>query len=147
MKLSADFTFEKYGLSLRFVNEGDAEFIIKLRTDPKLGRFIHPTSPDVELQKKWIREYKDFESNEPFEYAIASALIVRTIAFDILDKKLEFGVEGCHIDNKKVIKFNLMIGLKIKGKRIEEGEEFYTFNLTKADFELRKPKIERLIGY
>jgi hypothetical protein len=185
MKLPSEFTFEKYGLFSRLVNEEDAEFIVKLRTDPKLGRFIHPTSPDINKQREWIREYKNRESegkeyyfiflkaghpvglnrlyhleedrftsgswvfapDAPFEYAIASALIVRTIAFDILGKELEFGVEGCHVDNKKVVKFNLMIGLKIKGKRIEEGEEFYTFNLTKADYEIRKPKIERLIGY
>lgn len=185
MKLPSNFTFEKYGLFSRLVNEDDAEFIVKLRTNPKLGRFIHSTSSDINKQYEWIREYKKreldgleyyfifykdgkpvglnriyrleedrftsgswvFEPNESFENAIASALIVRTIAFDLLGKELEFGVEGCHVDNKQVIKFNLMIGLKIKGKRIEDGEEYYTFNLTKADFEIRKPKIERLIGY
>ncbi|MCK9617645.1 MAG: GNAT family N-acetyltransferase [Lentimicrobiaceae bacterium] len=185
MNLPSDFTFEKYGLQLRFVNENDAEFIVKLRTNPKLGRFIHSTSSDIELQKKWIRDYKQresegkdyyfiffkggqpvglnriyhieedrftsgswvFEQNAAFECSIASALIVRIIAFDILGKEIEFGVEGCHVDNKKVIKFNLMIGLKIKGTRIEENGEYYTFNLTKQDFEKNKPKIERLIGF
>ena len=61
MKLDSDFTYEKYGLQLRFVNEDDAEFIIKLRTDPKLGKFIHSTSSDIEEQKKWIRAYKKRE--------------------------------------------------------------------------------------
>jgi hypothetical protein len=40
-----------------------------------------------------------------------------------------------------------MIGLKIKGKRVEEMGEYYTFNMTKEDFEKNKPRIERLIGY
>lgn len=61
MKLASNFTYEKYGLQLRFVNESDAEFVVKLRTDPKLGKYINPTSSDIEEQKKWIREYKKRE--------------------------------------------------------------------------------------
>ncbi len=185
MRLPLKFTYEKYGLFLRLVEEEDAEFIIKLRTNPQLGRYIHTTSPDVNNQIEWIREYKKrelvgdeyyfifFKDGQPvglnrlyhiekdrftsgswvfdpgatFESAIASALITRTIAFDFLGKSLEFGVEGCHVDNKKVIRFNLMIGLKIKGKRVEEKGEYYTFNMTKEDFEKNQPRIERLIGY
>ena len=58
MILPEDFTMEKYGLYARFVNESDAEFIIKLRTDPKLGKLIHDTSSSYEQQLEWIRNYK-----------------------------------------------------------------------------------------
>ena len=58
MILSPDFTLQKYGLFCRFVDEADAEFIVKLRTDPILSRYLHATDNDVEKQKSWIREYK-----------------------------------------------------------------------------------------
>ena len=61
MILPPDFRIEKYGMITRFVNEKDAEFIIKLRTNPVLSRFLHATDSDVEKQKDWIRGYKERE--------------------------------------------------------------------------------------
>jgi hypothetical protein len=46
-----------------------------------------------------------------------------------------------------VLKFNLMLGLKITGTREEEMGTYYTFSMTKADFYKNKPIIEKLIGY
>jgi len=57
-KLPENFTLERYGLQVRLVNEEDAEFIVSLRTDPRLSRYIHETSSDIEQQKQWIRNYK-----------------------------------------------------------------------------------------
>lgn len=51
----------KYGLSARFVTEDDAAFILSLRTDPKLSRFIHPTENDEDKQRAYIRGYKERE--------------------------------------------------------------------------------------
>ncbi|MDP1622520.1 MAG: GNAT family N-acetyltransferase [Bacteroidales bacterium] len=48
---------EKYGIILRTVEEDDAEFIVRLRTSERLGRYISMTSSDIEKQKDWIREY------------------------------------------------------------------------------------------
>lgn len=61
-KLPENFTMERYGLQVRLVNESDAEFIVALRTNPRLSRYIHETSPDVEKQKQWIRDYKKREA-------------------------------------------------------------------------------------
>lgn len=52
------FQLEKYGLQVRLVNEEDAEYIVSLRTDSRLGKFLNSTQNDVENQKKWIRDYK-----------------------------------------------------------------------------------------
>ena len=60
--LPPDFLMERYGLYVRFVNADDAEFIVRLRTDEKLGRFIHATDDDTDKQKEWIRAYKARES-------------------------------------------------------------------------------------
>jgi len=57
-KLPQGFTLERYGLQVRLVEESDADFIVALRTDPRLSKHIHTTSPDVEQQKQWIRNYK-----------------------------------------------------------------------------------------
>lgn len=61
-KLPSNFEVEKYGLKVRLVNEDDAEFILKLRTNEKLSRHIHPTDDDLQKQMLWIRDYKIRES-------------------------------------------------------------------------------------
>lgn len=61
MKLDNNFKLEKYGLLIRLVNEDDAPFIVQLRTDPKLAKYLNPISSDIEQQKEWIREYKKRE--------------------------------------------------------------------------------------
>lgn len=71
-KLPSDFTYEKYGIKFRFVNEDDAPFIIKLRTDPKLTRYIHNTDNDVDKQKDWIRNYKIRETDGREYYFVVS---------------------------------------------------------------------------
>jgi len=61
MKLSSNFSLNRFGLNIRLVNEDDADFIVELRSDPKLGAFLNPTQNDVERQKQWIKEYKKRE--------------------------------------------------------------------------------------
>lgn len=60
--LSEDFEMDKYGVHVRLVNEGDAEFITNLRSDSRLSRFIHASDGDVQKQVEWIREYKKREA-------------------------------------------------------------------------------------
>jgi hypothetical protein len=62
-KLSSDFTLERYGVQVRLANENDSEFILSLRTNEKLSRFLHSTDNDVEKQREWMRNYKVRESN------------------------------------------------------------------------------------
>ena len=69
-KLPLDYCGEKYGLTYRFVNEGDAEFIYKLRTDPVLSRYIHDVQGGVEGQVQWIHNYKKRESEGEEYYFI-----------------------------------------------------------------------------
>lgn len=69
-KLPEDFEMDKYGLHVRLVNEDDAEFIVKLRTNDKLSRYISSTSDDVEAQRRWIRDYKEREKRGEEYYFI-----------------------------------------------------------------------------
>lgn len=59
--LPANYHGARYGLTYRLVNEGDAEFIYKLRSNPLLSKFIHDVYGGVEQQVEWIRKYKERE--------------------------------------------------------------------------------------
>ena len=54
-------TINKYGITARLVREEDAEFILLLRTDEKLSRYVHPTPNDICMQREYIRTYKQRE--------------------------------------------------------------------------------------
>ena len=71
-KLPKDFNAHKYGLDVRLVNEDDAEFILKLRTNKWLARHLHPTEQDIEKQISWLREYKKREDEGRENYFIYS---------------------------------------------------------------------------
>ena len=57
-KLPSNFELDRYGLHVRLVREEDAEFILRLRTDEKLARYLHATDDNVEKQVEWIKQYK-----------------------------------------------------------------------------------------
>lgn len=80
-------------VGLRSVTENDAEFILKIRTDEKLAKFLNKTSPDIEMQKTWIRgqiardgDYyfiiEDLKSGNPL-----GCISI----YDIVEKSGEFG--------------------------------------------------------
>jgi len=89
---------QRYGIQVRLVEETDAEFIVKLRTDPKLGRFIHATDDSVEKQKDWIREYKKREAegiDYYFLYAKDGAPFGVSRIHDIQSDRAETGSWVC----------------------------------------------------
>ena len=71
-KLPSIFEIDRYGLHGRLVREEDAEFIVRLRTDAKLGRYIHSTSENVDNQRQWIRDYIEREKTGKEYYFIFS---------------------------------------------------------------------------
>lgn len=62
-KLPQIFELDRYGLHVRLVREEDAEFIVRLRTDEKLGKYMHTTDSNVDMQVAWLKEYKKRESD------------------------------------------------------------------------------------
>ena len=55
---------------MRLVREEDAEFIVKLRTDPQNARYLGKTDNGVNKQVAWIREYKKREAEAKDYYFI-----------------------------------------------------------------------------
>lgn len=51
---------------LRNVAPSDAEFIVKIRTNEKKGRFISATSSDVSKQRNWLENYLSSEGQAYF---------------------------------------------------------------------------------
>ncbi len=60
-KLSENFNLNSFGLCVRLVNENDVDYILSLRTDKRLSRYIHKTDDNREKQIEWIRNYKKRE--------------------------------------------------------------------------------------
>ena len=66
-KLRNDFSHKAFGLEARLVNECDVDYILSLRTNKHLTRFIHQTDNNRDKQLEWIRSYKNRE-HEGREY-------------------------------------------------------------------------------
>lgn len=56
--LPSDFIKSRYGIECRLVQIEDSEFIISLRTDEKLSKYLHQTENNIEKQREWIRQYE-----------------------------------------------------------------------------------------
>lgn len=54
-------------LTFRNARRSDAEFIVRLRTDPIKSRYLNPTSSQLAAQYRWL---EDYESNEDQAYFI-----------------------------------------------------------------------------
>jgi hypothetical protein len=70
MFLSRDFKLSRYGLDVRLVTISDSEFIVNIRNNEKLSRFINYTSSDVNKQIEWIKQYKIREEKRVEYYLI-----------------------------------------------------------------------------
>lgn len=53
-------------ISMREVTVDDAEFILKLRTDPEKNKYLSPTTGDVESQRKYISTHLKSETDYYF---------------------------------------------------------------------------------
>ena len=56
--LPLDFSMEKYGLRVRLATEADTDFILSLRSDKELTKFIHQTDNDVQKHLEWFKNYR-----------------------------------------------------------------------------------------
>lgn len=59
--LPEDFRIEKYGIMARFVDVNDVDFILSLRSDKELTKYIHQTENDRDAQIVWLKGYKERE--------------------------------------------------------------------------------------
>lgn len=142
-KLPSNFELDRYGLRCRLVNEDDAEFILKLRTDPILSRFIHTTENDVTKQVDWIREYKEREVEGKdyyfiFSYCNTPIGVIRVYAIDYDKGCGTIGSWLCaHQTSMEQVMATILIGREIL---------FEELNLRYDYFDVRKKnkKVQRM---
>lgn len=101
--LPEDFKLNSLGLSVRLVNEKDVDYILSLRTNKHLTRFIHQTDDDREKQMEWIRNYKKRESEGReyyFIYLIGDKPVGVNRIYNIFEYYGTIGSWICNLDNE-----------------------------------------------
>lgn len=63
-----EIAIEGFGYCLRPIRNDDAEFIVELRSDSHLGRYLHTGAHDVETQLDWFAKY--FDRDDDYYFAI-----------------------------------------------------------------------------
>ncbi|MCG8422627.1 MAG: GNAT family N-acetyltransferase [Proteobacteria bacterium] len=73
-------------VNLRSMEESDAEFVLGLRLNPELNRFINPTDPSVDKQKDWIDRTLAKQDDYPMMIETNDGRPLGTIAAYNIDK-------------------------------------------------------------
>lgn len=111
-KLPSNFETTGMGLTIRLVDERDVDYILSIRTNKFLTRFIHQTSDDRETQIEWIRKYKQRES-EGREYYFIYLLDGKPVGVNRIYNIFEYyGTIGswiCNPDNEAEISLKTYI--------------------------------------
>jgi hypothetical protein len=97
-KLPSDFTMSRYGITVRLANENDSDFILSLRTDKKIARFLKPTDNDLSRQIEYMQEYKKSEiagKHYYFIYYYKGFPIGINRIYDIKSNRATFGGWAC----------------------------------------------------
>lgn len=85
------------------------------------------------------------KQDTPIEYVLAVPLITNEIAFEYLNLELNDSPDGVHENNKKVLKFNKMLGYIVTGEYQSNNGRFFSIRLTKQDFEAKKKNLIRML--
>ena len=71
---------ERFGIRLRPITMGDAEFIHEIRRSPELSRYIGEISPHFSIHLSWLEQYLQREGDYYFCIELLSGKPVGTIA-------------------------------------------------------------------
>ena len=136
MKLSANFHLEKYGLDVRLVTITDAPFIVHLRTNKELSKYLHPISSDVEEQEKWLDKYK-LREQEGREYYFIFSQNGQDLGLERI-----YDIEGENFTHGSLIfSPSAPIGTAILADIITREIAFDTLGLSNNYFDVRKGNV------
>lgn len=133
MKLDENFTYHAYDIDVRLADLNDSEFILSLRTNIKLSRFLHSTSSDIELQKKWMIAYKEREKEGKDYYFIYSHEGIPFGVNRIYDIK-----ENCATGGSWICKPGTNVELSMSTLLIMRDIMFNVLGLEADNFDVRK---------
>jgi RimJ/RimL family protein N-acetyltransferase len=79
-------------INLRDVVEGDAEFVLQLRLDPRRNQFLSPVDAEVQVQRQWIRQYRESQGQAYFIICDAAFAGLGTVRiYDALGDSFSWG--------------------------------------------------------
>lgn len=85
-------TARGFGVRLRPVEIGDAEFILRLRSHPRVLGLVGDTPPTVEQQTAWIAAYLDREGDYYFVVETDAGVAIGTVGiYDVKDGVGQWG--------------------------------------------------------
>lgn len=129
-------------IRIRFVEESDAEFILKLRLDEKYNNFLSGVNPDVLAQKEWIKRYKNDEvEKKQFYFIIERNDGVPCGTVRIYDIKDESFCWGSWILNEDKTRYSAL-----ESAFLVYQFGFNELGLKKSHFEVRKGN-EKVISF
>lgn len=132
-------------IDLKSATLDDAEFILFLRTDKELNKFISSTLPSIESQRNWIREYLIREKKREEFYFIVkdkrnnSCGTVRLYQIDIERKECTWG--------SFILKKNRPDGSSFETIHLSLDYAFNTLNLKKIFLDVRKENKKAIYIY
>lgn len=129
--------FTKYGLTFRTVEEEDAPFILELRNNKSLSRFLSATDPHIEKQVEWIRNYKEREAqNEEYYFVSFNDKLQR----QGLNRLYNFEQDSFEIGSW-VYKPGLNMNVAILGDFAARDYGFETLGFSSCRFFVRKANV------
>ena len=129
---------------LRTAEPEDAEFILSLRCDPELGKYLKQTDPSVEKQRKWIAK-KKIESND-YHLIIENKSNESLGVIAIYEKSNIKWDTGDFDWGRWLISRKAPITTAFESTVILYNFAFFYLNLHRALFEVRKNN-KKLIAY
>jgi hypothetical protein len=125
------YNLQASGVKLRLVENEDAQFIVDLRTDPRLGQNLSPTSAILDDQICWIKNYKNREAVQEEFYFIIEDSNEKTWGtvriYDFNENSFTVGSWVCLPGNKD------KIAIKAWLLCVEYGFEMLNFNVLLFD--------------
>lgn len=87
-----DYTIKGKYVSLRSVEESDAEFILSVRNDPRISKYLPPLNITVEQQKQWIIRQRADDDSYYFLMLLPNGEPIGSISvYDIVGNTAETG--------------------------------------------------------
>lgn len=79
-------------ISFRDIEETDAEFVLQLRLDPRRNRYLSPVDAEVDVQREWIRQYRESEGQAYFVICDGAFAELGTVRiYDAIDESFSWG--------------------------------------------------------
>ncbi len=115
-------------IGLRYVEKKDAEFILKLRQNELLNKYISKTDIEINQQIRWIEEYKEREAyKKEFYFIIENKETNENYGtvriYNILNEKATFGsfiLDKNRPDNSVYKVIDLALDFAFKDLRVNE---------------------------